>query len=135
MEHAEESVYMAGLWLSLKCGNSVSVCFGTRPCDSVPPYLRLFSMKETMYTWINKENIIKAAGLLHMTRPTLSQQLIRLDVKTAAICSLILNAANMVPNGVGVALGFFVGNPLDELRFVPLSPPLETAMVLVWKED
>ena len=48
---------------------------------------------------------------------------------------MILNAANMVRNGVGAALGFYIGNLSDELRFVPLSPPLETGTVLVWKKD
>lgn len=57
------------------------------------------------------------------------------QVEVAATYNLILNAANMVRNGVGVALGFFIGNLSDELRFVPLSPPLETGTVLVWKKD
>ena len=57
----------------------------------------------------------------------------RLEV--AGTFNLILNAANMVRNGVGAALGFYIGNVSDELRFIPLSPPLETGTVLVWRKD
>ena len=53
----------------------------------------------------------------------------------AATYNLILNAANLVRNHMGAALGFFIGNLADELRFVPLSPALETGTVLVWKRD
>ena len=56
-------------------------------------------------------------------------------VEVAATYNLILNAANMIRNGVGAALGFLMGNLSDELKFVPLSPPLETGSVLVWKKD
>ena len=56
-------------------------------------------------------------------------------VEIAGTFNLILNAANMVRNHVGVALGFFIGNLSDELCFVPLTPPLETGTVLVWKKD
>ena len=56
-------------------------------------------------------------------------------VEVAATYNLILNAANMIRNGVGAALGFLIGNLSDELKFVPLSPPLETGSVLVWKKD
>ena len=55
--------------------------------------------------------------------------------EVAATYNLILNAANMIQNGVGIALGFLIGNLSDELRFVPLSPALETGSVLVWKKD
>ena len=56
----------------------------------------------------------------------------RLEV--AGTFNLILNAANMVCNGVAAAVGFELGNLSDELRFVPLSPRLETGCVLVWKK-
>ncbi len=56
-------------------------------------------------------------------------------IEIAATFNLILNAANMVRNHVGAALGFFMGNLSDELCFVPFSPPLETGTVLVWKKD
>lgn len=56
-------------------------------------------------------------------------------IEVAATYNLILNAANMIRNGVGAALGFLIGNLSDELKFVPLSPPMETGSVLVWKKD
>ena len=55
--------------------------------------------------------------------------------EVAATYNLILNAANMIRNGVGIALGFLLGNLSDDLRFIPLSPALETGSVLVWKKD
>ena len=55
--------------------------------------------------------------------------------EVAATYNLILNAANMIRNGVGVALGVLIGNLTNELKFIPLSPPMETGSVLVWKKD
>lgn len=57
----------------------------------------------------------------------------KLDV--AATYNLILNAANMVENGVGVAIGFDLGNFSDNLKFLPLLPGVETGTVLAWKRD
>ena len=57
------------------------------------------------------------------------------QVEVTATYNLILNAANMIRNGVGAALGFLIGNLTDELKFIPLSPPMETGSVLVWKKD
>ena len=56
-------------------------------------------------------------------------------IEVAASYNLILNAANMVKNGVGVALCFDLDNISDALNFVPLSPKLETGTVLAWKKD
>lgn len=56
-------------------------------------------------------------------------------IEVAATFNLILNAANMVKNGVGVALCFYLENISDALKFVPLSPRLETGTVLAWKKD
>ncbi len=56
-------------------------------------------------------------------------------IEVAATFNLILNAANMVKNGVGVALCFYLENISDALEFVPLSPKLETGTVLAWKKD
>ena len=56
-------------------------------------------------------------------------------VEIAATYNLILNAANMVKNGVGAALCFDLDNISDALAFVPLSPTLETGTVLAWKKD
>lgn len=56
-------------------------------------------------------------------------------IEVAATFNLILNAANMVKNGVGAALCFDLGNVSDALTFLPLSPELETGTVLAWKKD
>lgn len=56
-------------------------------------------------------------------------------IEVAATFNLILNAANMVKNGVGVALCFYLENISDALQFLPLSPKLETGTVLAWKKD
>ena len=56
-------------------------------------------------------------------------------LQIAATFNLILNAANMVRCGVGVALGFDLNLDFDDLCFRPLSPKMETGTVLVWKKD
>ncbi len=56
-------------------------------------------------------------------------------IEIAATFNLVLNAANMVKNGIGAALCFDLGNLSDEVTFVPLSPMLETGTVLAWKKD
>ena len=53
----------------------------------------------------------------------------------AATYNLILNAANMVQNQVGVAFGFQLDVTYEDLKFVPLSPHLETGAVLAWKKN
>lgn len=47
-------------------------------------------------------------------------------LEIAATYNLILNASNMVRNGIGAALCFDLDNISDALTFVPLSPRLET---------
>ena len=56
-------------------------------------------------------------------------------IEIAATFNLVLNAANMVKNGIGAALCLDLGNLSDEVSFVPLSPTLETGTVLAWKKD
>ena len=56
-------------------------------------------------------------------------------IEIAATYNLILNASNMVRNGVGAALCFRLDNQYDGLRFVPLEPELETGAVLAWKKN
>ena len=58
------------------------------------------------------------------------------QIQIASAYNLIINAAAMVKSGVGVALCFDLGtNYYDDLRFVPLTPVLETGSVLVWKKN
>ena len=56
-------------------------------------------------------------------------------LQIAATFNLILNAANMVRYGVGTALSFDLNFSFDDLRFIPLSPSMDTGTVLVWKKD
>lgn len=56
-------------------------------------------------------------------------------LQIAASFNLILNAANMVRYGVGTALSFDLNFSFDDLRFIPLSPSMDTGTVLVWKKD
>ncbi len=57
----------------------------------------------------------------------------QLDV--AANYNLILNAADMVKNHIGVALCFYIENISNDLCFIPFSPALETGAVLAWKKN
>lgn len=56
-------------------------------------------------------------------------------LQIAASFNLILNAANMVRYGVGTALSFDLNFSFDDLRFIPLSPTMDTGTVLIWKKD
>lgn len=56
-------------------------------------------------------------------------------LEIAATFNLGLNVANMVRCGVGAALTFDLNLAFEDLRFLPLSPPMETGTVLVWKKD
>lgn len=56
-------------------------------------------------------------------------------LQIAATFNLVLNAANMVRCGVGTALCFDLNTAFDDLRFLPLSPRMETGTILVWKKD
>lgn len=48
--------------------------------------------------------------------------------------NLINNAAVMVEKNVGAAFCFRLENRYDNLKFIPLFPPLETGAVIVWKK-
>ena len=48
--------------------------------------------------------------------------------------NLINNVAVMVERKMGVALCFHLQNRFDELKYIPLSPALETGAVIVWKK-
>lgn len=57
------------------------------------------------------------------------------QLEIAAGFNLIVNAAFMVEQGLGVALCFDLGIVFENLRFVPLAPRMETGSVLVWKKN
>lgn len=61
------------------------------------------------------------------------EQYEHLDI--AATYNLVLNAVNMVKNGVGAALCFHWMGVYGDLQFLPFSPALETGAVLVWKKN
>ena len=48
--------------------------------------------------------------------------------------NLLYNAAMLVRNGMGAALCLRLDCHYDGLTFVPLSPPLASGSVLVWKK-
>ena len=50
--------------------------------------------------------------------------------------TMLMNAAVMVHSGFGAALCLNMGTDFyDDLRFVPLAPPLATGCVLAWKKS
>ena len=48
---------------------------------------------------------------------------------------LLLNAVNMVQNGVGGCACFRLESPYAHIRYIPLAPRLETGAVLAWKKE
>ncbi len=56
-------------------------------------------------------------------------------VNVVTTYNLLYNAAMMVRAGVGIALCIRLDCEYDELRFLPLSPPLDMHSVLVWKKS
>ncbi len=57
------------------------------------------------------------------------------QLEIAASYNLIVNAAFMVERGLGATLCFDLGMVFENLRFVPLSPRMETGSVLAWKKN
>lgn len=57
------------------------------------------------------------------------------QLEVAATYNLITNAANMVRYHVGVALCFDLAVSYDDLKFLSLSPAMETGAVLAWKKN
>ena len=50
--------------------------------------------------------------------------------------TMLMNAAVMVHSGFGAALCLNMGTDFyDDLRFVPLAPPLATGCVLAWQKE
>lgn len=57
------------------------------------------------------------------------------QIQVAGTYNLINNAAVMVEHGIGAALCFLIGNTYENLKFIPLSPKMETGSVVVWKKE
>ena len=57
------------------------------------------------------------------------------QLEIVATYNLIVNAAFMVEQGLGVALCPNLGAVFENLRFIPLTPRMETGSVLVWKKN
>ncbi len=57
------------------------------------------------------------------------------QLQIVATFNLIINAATMVKCHAGAVLCFDLGLAYDGVRYIPLSPPLETGSVLVWKKN
>lgn len=56
------------------------------------------------------------------------------QIQVAGTYNLINNAAVMVENNIGVAFCFQLQNRFDNLKYIPLSPQVETGAVIVWKK-
>ena len=93
-----------------------------------------------------EKEFIVPEDLLHVPLLIVAREMVRQElagwfgdlydqIHIAATHNLILNVANMVKNGVGVALCFDLDNGFDDLKFVPLKPELKTGSVLVWKKE
>lgn len=57
------------------------------------------------------------------------------SLELAGTYNLLYNAAVMAANGVGAVLCMEHDRAYENLRFIPLSPTLETGAVLVWKKN
>lgn len=56
------------------------------------------------------------------------------QIHVAGTYNLINNVAVMVENNIGVAFCFQLQNHFDNLKYIPLSPQVETGAVIVWKK-
>ena len=56
------------------------------------------------------------------------------QIHVAGTYNLINNVAVMVENKIGVAFCFQLQNRFDNLKYIPLSPEVETGAVIVWKK-
>lgn len=57
----------------------------------------------------------------------------QLDI--VATGNLLYNEAMLAENGIGTVVGIELSCSYDNLRFIPLSPALESNSVLIWKKD
>ena len=55
-------------------------------------------------------------------------------INVAGTFNLALNGTNMVRAGLGIRLGFDVAERPDDIRFLPLDPPIHTQTLLAWRK-
>lgn len=56
------------------------------------------------------------------------------SARIAGTCNLTLNGTKMVRAGLGVRIGFDMGEGAPNVRFLPLDPPIETQTLLAWRK-
>ena len=90
--------------------------------------------------YIRPEDLLQVP-LLMVKRPMVQNELASWfdhyfdQIQIVGTYNLINNAAVMVERGIGCAVCFHLGIEYDNLRFVPLSPAVETGAVIVWKKN
>ena len=57
------------------------------------------------------------------------------DLHIVGLYNLLYNAAILVRNKIGAAVCIKLDCSYDDTYFIPLSPPMESGSVLVWKKD
>ena len=57
------------------------------------------------------------------------------QIHIAGTYNLINNAAVMVRNHIGVAFCFQLHSQFDDLKYIPITPQIETGAVTIWKKD
>lgn len=57
------------------------------------------------------------------------------QIEIVATFDLSVNAANMVANGLGIAVCIDLGIVFEQLRFIPFAPQLESGSILAWKKE
>lgn len=60
---------------------------------------------------------------------------VRDSVNLMARGNLLYNEAMMAESGLGVVVGIKLNYSFDNLKFIPLSPPLSSTTALAWKKD
>ncbi|MCI6732202.1 MAG: LysR family transcriptional regulator [Lachnospiraceae bacterium] len=93
-----------------------------------------------------QKDIVTPADLVHIPLMLVKRALVQNElanwfgdyydqIHVIGTYNLINNAAVMVENGIGAALCFKLENAFSNLRFIPLSPAIDTGAVLVWKKN
>lgn len=124
----------------------------TEPVDiSKYNFVRL-SMRERWGLLVRKDSAlaqkeyVRPEDLLHVPLITVKRPMVQNELESwfedyydqiqiVGTCNLINNAAVMVEKGIGCVLCIHLGINYRNLKFVPLSPALETGSVIVWKKN